>query len=224
MSRKQYIIHYIYKTTNIITGKFYIGMHSTFDIDDDYLGSGKYLWRSIKKYGKENHKKVILEFCKDRIELKKREKEIVNEDMIHDKMCMNLTIGGEGGFSIEQQRENNRRSQLSQKILRETNPVWVKNRCNKISKNIKKQFDNGIRERKIFCDWTGRKHKKESIEKMKLSAKGKHIGKLNSQYGTCWIHNNKENKKIDKNELNVWIKNGWIKGRKMKFPGVAQLA
>ena len=79
MPRKQYTIHYIYKTTCIPTGRFYVGMHSTFDTNDGYLGSGKILWRSIQKYGEKNHKKKILEFCKDRPELRKREKEIVNE-------------------------------------------------------------------------------------------------------------------------------------------------
>ena len=42
-------------------------------------------------------------------------------------------------------------------------------------------------------------------------------GEKNSQYGTCWIHNNKENKKIKKEELDNYINSGWIKGRKMKF-------
>jgi len=217
MPRKQYTIHYIYKTTNLITGKFYVGMHSTFNINDDYIGSGKYLWRSIKKYGFENHKKEILEFCKNRDELKQRENEIVTEDYIKNDLCMNLTIGGQGGFTIEQQKENNRRSQISQKILRDTNPEWVKKRSEKFSGIMKQQYNSGKRERKIFCDWTGRKHKKETIEKIKHSKIGHGIGELNSQYGMCWIYNNKENKKIDKNELNKYIEIGWIKGRKMKF-------
>ena len=42
-------------------------------------------------------------------------------------------------------------------------------------------------------------------------------GEKNSQYGTCWIHNDKENKKIKKDELENYINDGWIKGRKMKF-------
>jgi hypothetical protein len=41
-------------------------------------------------------------------------------------------------------------------------------------------------------------------------------GTGNSQYGTCWIMNIelKENKKIKKEELNKWIQQGWIQGRK----------
>jgi len=43
MPRKQKKYHYIYKTTNILNYKFYIGMHSTDDLDDGYVGSGKRL-------------------------------------------------------------------------------------------------------------------------------------------------------------------------------------
>lgn len=38
----------IYKTTNLITGKCYIGQHYT-DADDGYLGSGILILLSIKK-------------------------------------------------------------------------------------------------------------------------------------------------------------------------------
>ena len=52
---------------------------------------------------------------------------------------------------------------------------------------------------------------------MSLSHKGLQDGEKNSQFGTCWIHNTlKENKKIKKSELSVYVNNGWIKGRKLK--------
>lgn len=111
MPRKQYTIHYIYKITNLLNEKYYIGMHSTFNLDDGYMGSGKYIKNSIRRYGIENFKKEILEFLPDRDSLKKREKEIVNAELIGDKNCMNLTIGGEGGpaFAGKTHSEDNRK-------------------------------------------------------------------------------------------------------------------
>jgi hypothetical protein len=65
----------------------------------------------------------------------------------------------------------------------------------------------------------GRKHKNETKLKMKQIMIGKGKGIENSQYNTCWIYNEnlKENKKIKKEDLDNWLKTGWIKGRKIKF-------
>ncbi len=49
--------NYVYVTTNLINGAQYVGDHSTNNLNDDYLGSGKYLFRSIKKY----KKKILIE-------------------------------------------------------------------------------------------------------------------------------------------------------------------
>ncbi len=88
--------HYIYKITRQ-DGKYYIGLHSTDNLDDGYFGSGQLLWKSIKKHGKEKHSKEILEFFPTREELKIRERELVNEDTLKDPMCFNLHLGGMGG-------------------------------------------------------------------------------------------------------------------------------
>lgn len=92
--------HYIYKITRA-DGKYYIGMHSTDDLEDGYFGSGQLLWKSIKKHGKEKHSKEILEFLPTRKTLKERERELVNEEILDDPLCMNLKLGGEGGFNID---------------------------------------------------------------------------------------------------------------------------
>lgn len=86
MARKQKTIHYIYKTTCVITGRWYIGMHSAYELNDGYMGSGIVLRRSLRKYGKENHILEILEFLPTRELLAEREKEIVDKELINDSL------------------------------------------------------------------------------------------------------------------------------------------
>jgi hypothetical protein len=71
----------------------------------------------------------------------------------------------------------------------------------------------------LLSIWDGKKHKYETRKKMSIIKKGKYKGEKNSQYNTCWIYNEKlkQNKKIKKEELEVWVKNNWIKGRKINF-------
>lgn len=95
MNPKKY--HFIYKTTCLTTGRFYIGMHSTDDKDDLYLGSGKLLLRSIKKYGREKHVREIIEELPDRESLRLREAEIVTLELVKNRRCMNAVVGGTGG-------------------------------------------------------------------------------------------------------------------------------
>jgi len=185
-------------------------MHTTNNLNDGYLGSGTRLRYSVKKYGIENHKLEILEFLPDRSSLKNKEKEIVNEELIKDPLCMNLKEGGEGGFTIEQQKINGLNGRKKMKWLWKNDENWKNNLSSKRSSYMFQSYQTGIRIPNP-PDWTWKKHKEETKEKMR-NHKGKQKGSKNSQYGTCWITNGTENKKIQKNNN---IPDGWKLGRKI---------
>lgn len=84
----------IYKTTNIINGKYYVGKDEK--NNPDYLGSGKILKTAIIKYGRENFKKEILETCVDRKVLNERERFWINS-LSATTLGYNITEGGAGG-------------------------------------------------------------------------------------------------------------------------------
>jgi len=88
---KYYII---YKITNLINNRYYIGRHSTNNLDDGYLGFGKAILNAIKKYGKENFKKEILAETTDSQKLWELESQIVNEQVVNDSLSYNMTYGG----------------------------------------------------------------------------------------------------------------------------------
>lgn len=211
MARKPHKFHYIYKTTCNITNRYYIGMHSTSNLEDGYMGSGKRLRYSLNKYGIQNHTKEIIEFLDDRISLAKRESEIVNEQSIDDPMCMNLKLGGFGGFCNEhhQYKCSSAGGKANSLKIKNDNNHSLKFRktCSDINTSTKRGF------LKKPLDWTGRKHKEETKTKMRESSKGSGIGEKNSQYGTYWITNGSESIKIKKDEN---IPTGWCKGRSIK--------
>jgi hypothetical protein len=88
--------HYVYRTVNKLNGMEYIGVHSTNDMDDGYIGSGTYFCNALKKHGKHNFEKQIIELFTTRAEALKKEREIVNYDFIADNRVYNLVLGGEG--------------------------------------------------------------------------------------------------------------------------------
>lgn len=91
--------HLIYKTTNLVNNKIYMGAHSTNEVDDGYLGSGKMLHSAIKKYGVENFKREILHMFDSPEEMFEKEKEIVTEEFVSRSDVYNIVTGGFGGFN-----------------------------------------------------------------------------------------------------------------------------
>ena len=102
MLNKKYL--FIYKTTNLLNGKYYIGQHKTNNIEDNYLGSGYALKRAIKKYGKDNFKREILAYAYSQEELNELENKILSNHY-QDDNCYNLIAGGNCSGCSEETRQ-----------------------------------------------------------------------------------------------------------------------
>ena len=90
----------IYKITNKINGKVYIGKDEKSKAN--YYGSGKNIKAAIKKYGAENFQKEVLEDCiSDKIVLQEKEKFWIEKyNSIDPEVGYNISKGGDGGDTI----------------------------------------------------------------------------------------------------------------------------
>ena len=103
--------YYIYKITNRITHKCYIGQHKLPNKPEAfrrYLGKGLAIREAIKKYGKENFDKTILEYIDDDEKhsfVSEREKYYINLLNTMVPNGYNISPGGEGGCTKESARK-----------------------------------------------------------------------------------------------------------------------
>ena len=76
------------------------------------------------------------------------------------------------------------------------------------------RFING----ELTLFWCGKKHSESTKNKIsEVLKKNKHQqGEKNSQYGTCWVNNGIETIRIKKEELNIYLDKGYIRGRLIK--------
>lgn len=89
----------IYKITNLINNKIYIGKDTT--SDPKYFGSGLLIKRAFKKYGSENFIKEVIDTSDDYNELSKKEIHWISLYNSTDrKIGYNISIGGDGGDTL----------------------------------------------------------------------------------------------------------------------------
>lgn len=94
MSEAKY--NMVYEIKNLLNGKIYVGVHSTDNLDDCYMGSSVPLRRDINHYGGQNFVKRIIMFCETSQDMYRMEAEIVNQEFINRTDVYNLQLGGNG--------------------------------------------------------------------------------------------------------------------------------
>ena len=213
------MFYIIYKVTNLINNKYYIGKHKTTKLDDGYMGSGKLIKRAIAKHGIENFQKDIICLCNSEQEMNDKEKELV----VVNESTYNLCPGGHGGFgyinknfTAEQKQIHKARNSFLNKVRNDADfrTKFLEN-CQKSAKDPVAKMNRKLGIRKSLLArghgvWLGKNHSDKTKQKMSQSHRGKHIGDKNSQYGTVWITNGIENKKIPATQA---VPPGWRKGR-----------
>ena len=100
--------HVLYQVVNNINGMIYIGIHSTNNLFDSYMGSGKNIIAAIKEFGKENFTKYIIGLYDSKYELIQAEMKIVNKEFMIREDTYNIRTGGVGGvcFYTEEMKQN----------------------------------------------------------------------------------------------------------------------
>lgn len=146
----------IYKTTNLINGKIYVGK-DVFN-NPNYFGSGIILTKSIKKYGISNFQKEILEECQSLKEL--NDKEIFWIDKLNStnkKIGYNIAKGGDGGDTFSNQSVKKKKDVIEKRRKSSkdlfASEEWRKKRS-KLSKKMWKNPNHIKHMKKVM---TGRK-------------------------------------------------------------------
>lgn len=143
----------IYRITNLVNGKTYIGQHKYKKLNDDYMGSGKALHRAFRKYGIENFiKDIIIADIEDKAIIDRLEiKYIAFERTSNGNGCYNIAGGGQGGNLGEETKK-------------------------KISETLKGHFVSAETRRKLSDVHKGKKgkhHSEETRRKISEAMKGK---------------------------------------------------
>ena len=179
------LYNYVYLITNNINGKIYVGKHSTDNLNDCYMGSGKILKLAYNKYGVENFTKKILAFADTEEKLNWFERFYIKKYHCRDKSIgYNLTDGGDGTlglpspmkgkFGVESSMYGKHHSEETKKKISTSNKgktigrtVWNKGKHH--SEETKKKISDA---RKGVPTWTGLHHTEETKKKISETKKG----------------------------------------------------
>jgi len=197
-------MHYlIYKITNKLDNKIYVGKHKTENKNDNYYGSGLLLNRAMNKHGRKFFSKEILMECSSEAEMNQKESDIVDALFISRDDTYNVKLGGPGGFDFINKCGKNIYENHS-KISRENVKIAHMSFLEKLNfdAEFKEEWKAKISakvklNRVIFGNpFSGEHHTDATKKRISKSMQGKHSGKKNPNYGNRWITDGSTNRLI----------------------------
>lgn len=159
--------------------------------EDSYFGSGKQIIAAIKKYGKENFQKRILQTFNSKEDMFAAEREIVNEDFVKRRDTYNMCVGGSGGDKISLHPELDRIRKLHSKLVSERASIMTPEQRSKLFGHDKNK---------------GRTQSIKTKEKLKAADTGK------KARNTVWMHNEFKNSRIPRDYINEAYAQGFLFG------------
>ncbi len=182
---------YLYKITNLLNGKIYIGVHFSKRISDQYMGSGSAIKKAIKKYGKHNFTKEILEYFESDQAMFDREREVVNESFVLNSETYNLVIGGKGTGSGSNHPLFGKKRPDHSEFMKNNNPTKGKPRSQKVKDAVSSANK-------------GRKYSQEINKKKGRSQELNHFfGKKGTALNKKWINNGVESRLVDLSQFTL---------------------
>lgn len=189
---------YIYKTTNKINGKIYVGQHMGNNFDPEYYGSGKYLNNAIRKYGVNNFTVEILEFCETKDSLNQREIFWIHElQSQNNDIGYNISFGGDGGDTFTYQSEEDK------ELIRQKSGMSTKGKIGIHKDGKRKYIDRD--QLQIWLDDGWQKGSPPPSDETRKRLRKKHLG-------VVYVTNGISNKRVKPEELTLWEEQGYYRG------------
>lgn len=175
---------YVYKTTNIVNGKIYIGQHKYTHqdkYDKYYIGAGKKLKTAIKEFGRKNFKREILQECYSQQQLDEMEQHYIKIYKADDEnVGYNILNGGISGFKMIMSEESRKKMALTNKMKpKEQHPMYGKHLTKEwkenLSKSLKGRKKSDEQKQKISQKLKGIKRSEETRKKIGQAQVGKKL-------------------------------------------------
>lgn len=151
--------NYVYVTTNLVNNKQYVGSHCTNNVDDNYIGSGRLFLKAVKKYGKDNFIREILEECKTDLIAREKEGYYIEKLNTLNPIGYNLSPKGGIGFKGATQSEETKEKQRAWQLGKTYEELYGPEKAAEMKKKQSKKKKGVSTSRK------GKGHKKELIER-----------------------------------------------------------